>query len=382
LKIITILGTRPEIIRLSLIIKRLDEHANHVLVHTGQNYDERLSDLFFRELDVRRPDVFLNVSGATFGVQVGEILARSEALLKEHQPERVLILGDTNSGLAAIVARRLGIPVYHMEAGNRCCDFRVPEESNRRIIDHVSSVLMPYTERSRDNLVREGISAEDIFVTGNPIHEVMQHFGKKIAASTALGDYHVQEKRFFLATLHRAENVDVEDRLRSLIEALALLHERYSFPVVCSLHPRTRSKVKQFGISLERAGLRFVEPIGFFDFVRLEQSAFCVLTDSGTVQEETCILGVPNVTIRDVTERPETIECGSNVLAGCDPRTIVNLVDLVAQHGTAWQPPPEYLRLDVANTAVRVLLGGRGSIGADAAHPSHLLGKTLRATTY
>jgi UDP-N-acetylglucosamine 2-epimerase (non-hydrolysing) len=378
----TILGTRPEIIRLSLIIKLLDEHAVHLLAHTGQNYDERLSDLFFQELHVRRPDVYLNVSGATFGAQAGEILARSEALFLEHRPDRVLILGDTNSGLAAITARRLGIPVYHMEAGNRCYDFRVPEESNRRVIDHVSSVLMPYTNRSRDNLLREGISSEDIFVTGNPIREVMQHFAEEIAASTALTGYGVQEKLFFLVTLHRAENVDVEDRLRSFIEALALLHERYGFPVICSLHPRTRSKVRQFGVSLDRPGLRFVEPIGFFDFVRLEQSAFCVLTDSGTVQEETCILGVPNVTLRDVTERPETIECGSNVLAGCDPRTILNMVELVTQHDRTWQPPAEYLQPGVANTAVRVLLGGGAGIGADVSHASDFGTKILRATTH
>lgn len=382
MKIMTILGTRPEIIRLSLIIKLLDAHADHVLAHTGQNYDERLSDLFFQELNVRRPDVFMNVSGATFGAQAGEILARSEALFLEHRPDRVLILGDTNSGLGAIVARRLGIPVYHMEAGNRCYDFRVPEESNRRIIDHVSSVLMPYTNRSRDNLLHEGISSDAIFVTGNPIREVMEHFADKIAASAALSNYCVQEKLFFLVTLHRAENVDVEERLRSSIEALALLHERYGFPVICSLHPRTRSKVKQFGVRLDRRGLRFVEPIGFFDFVRLEQSAFCVLTDSGTVQEETCILGVPNVTLRDVTERPETIECGSNVLAGCDVRTILNTVELVTQHNRTWQPPAEYLQPGVANAAVRVLLGGRTGVGRDVSHTSDSGGKILRATTH
>jgi len=378
----TILGTRPEIIRLSLIIKLLDEHADHLLAHTGQNYDERLSDLFFKELHVRRPDVFLNVSGATFGAQAGEILARSEAIFMEHRPDRVLILGDTNSGLAAIVGRRLGVPVYHMEAGNRCYDFRVPEESNRRIIDHVSSVLMPYTNRSRDNLLREGIASESIFVTGNPIREVMQHFAGEIAASAALTDYRVQDKLFFLATLHRAENVDVEERLRSLIETLALLYERHGFPVICSLHPRTRSKVKQFGVRLDRPGLRFVEPIGFFDFVRLEQSAFCVLTDSGTVQEETCILGVPNVTLRDVTERPETIECGSNVLAGCDARTILNMVELVTQHGRTWQPPAEYLQPGVANRTIRVLLGGRVGSGTDASNASEFSGKILRATTH
>jgi UDP-N-acetylglucosamine 2-epimerase (non-hydrolysing) len=355
-KITTVLGTRPEIIRLSLIIKLLDEHAEHMLVHTGQNHDERLSELFFQELNVRRPDVFWGVSTVSFGAQISEIIARSEEYFLTQRPDRVLILGDTNSGLAAIVARRLGIPVYHMEAGNRCYDFRVPEECNRRIIDHSSSVLMPYTNRSRENLLREGFAAEDIYVTGNPIHEVMKHCAGQIAASTALTDYNVKEKQFFLVTAHRAENVDVEPRLRSLIAALTLLHGRYGFPVVCSLHPRTRSKIHKFGIGLHHAGLQFVAPLGFFDFLCLEQSAFCVLTDSGTVQEETCILGVPSVTLRGVTERPETIECGSSVLAGCDPQVVCDMVELVTQHKKTWLPPPEYLMPGVANTAVRILL--------------------------
>ncbi len=319
LKVMTILGTRPEIIRLSLVIKLLDRFADHVLVDTGQNYDDRLSGLFYREMGVRKPDFFLGVRGSGFGEQVGQILTRIEPLLLEHRPDRLLVLGDTNSGLTALVARRLGIPVYHMEAGNRCFDFRVPEEANRRTIDHVSSVLMPYTYRSRDNLLREGFSPESIFVTGNPIKEVIDHHSTSIAQSEALGRLGLAVKKYFLVTMHRAENVDVESRLRNPAQALALLQEEYGLPVVCSLHPRTRAKVKEFGIDLDRTGLLFAEPFGFFDFVCLEQSAFCLLSDSGTVQEEACIFHVPNVTIRDVTERPETIECGSNVLAGCDP---------------------------------------------------------------
>jgi len=359
LKIMTILGTRPEIIRLSLIIKHLDQGCEHILVDTGQNYDDRLSGLFFRELRVRQPDVSLAVHQSGFAEQVGQILSRVEALLKEHNPDRVLILGDTNSGLAAIVARRLGIPVYHLEAGNRCYDFRVPEESNRRIIDHLSSVLMPYTNRSRENLLREGIAGQNIYVTGNPIHEVMRHFSREIAASTILTTLNVQEKKFFLVTMHRAENVDVERRLLGVMESLVLLNKQFGLPVLCSLHPRTRSKAQQFGIKLLHPGLSFFEPFGFFDFVRLEQSAFCVLSDSGTVQEETCILGVPNLTIRDVTERPETIECGSNILAGCDPQTIVNAVNLVTRENRRWQPPPEYLAPHVANTVAGIVLGFR-----------------------
>jgi UDP-N-acetylglucosamine 2-epimerase (non-hydrolysing) len=357
LKVMTILGTRPEIIRLSLIIEQLDQCAEHILVHTGQNYDPRLSGVFFRELGVRQPDVLLDVDSSSFGVQVGQILSRIEPLFLEHRPDRVLILGDTNSGLTAIVARRLGIPVYHMEAGNRCNDFRVPEESNRRIIDHISSVLLPYTNGGRDNLLREGIKAENIYVTGNPIYEVIQHFADRIAASTVLSDFEVEDRKFFLVTAHRAENVDVEDRLRNLVNAMVSLQDHYGFPVLCSLHPRTRSMMREFGISLDETCVRFVEPFGFFDFVRLEQTAFCVLSDSGTVQEETCILGVANVTIRDVTERPETIECGSSTLAGCDAQRILNAVEIATQGNKSWQPPPEYLAPHVADAVIRILLG-------------------------
>src|ERR1700722_10111461 len=248
----TILGTRPEIIRLSLVIKLLDRYCDHVLVDTGQNYDDRLSGLFFRELEVRRPNESLGVRGASFGEQLAQIISRVELLLRQHRPDRVLILGDTNSGLAAIVARRLGIPVFHMEAGNRCYDFRVPEESNRRIIDHVSSVLMPYTFRSRDNLFREGISAEQIYVTGNPINEVIKHFSDEIARSQVLASLELKEKQFFLVTMHRAENVDVESSLRNVMESLPLLHEHSASPIVVSLHPRTRSKATQFAIDLDR----------------------------------------------------------------------------------------------------------------------------------
>jgi UDP-N-acetylglucosamine 2-epimerase (non-hydrolysing) len=353
----TILGTRPEIIRLSLTIKLLDQHADHILVHTGQNYDARLSGLFFRELGVREPDVFLDVDSSSFGAQVGQILSRIEPLFREYRPDGVLILGDTNSGLTAIVARRLGIPVFHMEAGNRCNDFRVPEESNRRIIDHISSVLLPYTNRSRENLLREGLKAENIYVTGNPIYEVIQHFADRIAVSAVLSDCEVEEKKFFLVTAHRAENVDVEHRLRNLIHALVSLRDHYGFPVICSLHPRTRSRMREFGINLADTRVKFVEPFGFFDFIRLEQTAFCVLSDSGTVQEETCILGVPNVTLRDVTERPETIECGSSTLAGCEAPRILKAVEIVTHENKSWQAPPEYLASHVSDTVIRIVLG-------------------------
>jgi len=289
----------------------------------------------------------------------GQILARIEPVLLEHRPDRLLILGDTNSGLTALVARRLGVPVYHMEAGNRCFDDRVPEEVNRRVIDHASSVLMPYTERSRANLLREGFAPDRVYVTGNPIKEVIDHYAERIGASRALGELGLERRRYFLVTMHRAENVDIEVRLRSVVEALAGLHKQTGHPIVCSLHPRTRAKAQMFGVDLNRAGIRFLDPLGFFDFIKLEQSAFCLISDSGTVQEEACIFRVPAVTIRDVTERPETIECGSNVLSGCDPRHILQMVNLVTSQPANWQPPGEYLAPQVAMTVCRIVLGFR-----------------------
>jgi UDP-N-acetylglucosamine 2-epimerase (non-hydrolysing) len=246
-----------------------------------------------------------------------------------------------------------------MEAGNRCYDDRVPEEVNRRVIDHSSSVLMPYTNRSRENLLAEGFPGNRVYVTGNPIKQVIDRFSEKIASSAALEELGLESGKFFLVTLHRAENVDIESRLRSLLGALALLYEEFGFPVVCSLHPRTRSKMEAFGIDLKRAGLSFLEPLGFFDFVRLEQSAFCLLSDSGTVQEEACLFGVPNVTIRDVTERPETLECGSNFLVGAEAGAIVAGVRLVTQTGRGWKAPEEYLAPAVAETVCRIVLGYR-----------------------
>jgi UDP-N-acetylglucosamine 2-epimerase (non-hydrolysing) len=359
MKVMTVLGTRPEIIRLSRVIPLLDEHAEHVLVHTGQNYDDRLSRLFFDELGVRAPDEHLGIRAGSAGEQIGLILHRCEELLVRHRPDRLLILGDTNSGLSAIIARRLGVPVYHMEAGNRCYDDRVPEEINRRVIDHSSTVLMPYTNRSRENLLREGIAGERIYVTGNPIREVMNTFEDRTKQSRILETTGLKPRGYFLVTMHRAENVDDESRLRGLVTAMERLAERWSYPVICSFHPRTRAKVNSFGVDVTRAGLRFVEPFGFFDFLRLEQDAFCILSDSGTVQEEACILGVPNVTIRDVTERPETIECGSNILSGAEPGEVLRAVGFVTCRTAAWVPPAEYMAEHVSDTVARIVLGFR-----------------------
>jgi UDP-N-acetylglucosamine 2-epimerase (non-hydrolysing) len=356
MKIITVLGTRPEIIRLSLLIPLLDKHTEHTLVHTGQNFDDRLSGVFFRDLGIRKPDLTLEISGG-FGEQVGILFARIEKIFLELRPDRLLLLGDTNSALVALIARRLGMPVFHMEAGNRCYDDRVPEEVNRRVIDHSSTILMPYTNRSRENLLREGIDGSRIYVIGNPIKQVMDHFSSLIETSTVLGDLDLTSGKYFLVTAHRAENVDIESRLRSLLDAFSYLGRTYSIPVVYSFHPRTRARAEAFGLNLTDPGIRFLPPLGFPDFIRLEKNAFCVLSDSGTVQEETCILGVPNITIREVTERPETLECGSNLLAGCKSDAIQKAVRFVTECHKPWIPPSEYLSTDVAETVCRIVTG-------------------------
>ncbi len=357
MKILTILGTRPEIIRLSRIIEKLDKLCRHVLVHTGQNYDVNLNDIFFQQLGVRQPDHFLGVRGATFGEQIGKIIAASEKVLLSERPDKVLVLGDTNSSLAAIVAKRMGIPVYHMEAGNRCYDDRVPEEVNRRLIDHSSDVLMPYTERSRANLLREGIEGNRIYVTGNPIFEVIQHYDAAIRKSQILRQLGLEAGRYFLVTMHREENVDIETRLRSLTQALLLLQKQYKMPIICSLHPRTKNRMQRFGVDVKSRQIVFHAPFGFFDFIALERNAFCVLSDSGTVQEECCIFRVANVTIRDVNERPETIECGSNMLSGADPDTILQCVRTVLEQKCNWSVPREYLEEHVSNTVIKILMG-------------------------
>ena len=356
-KIVTVLGTRPEIIRLSRIIPKLDECVEHILVNTGQNFDPSLSTQFFTELEVRKPDYELGATGQSFGQQIGRILEGCEAVFVKESPNRLLILGDTNSALCSIVAKRLGIEIFHMEAGNRCYDDRVPEEVNRRLIDHASDVLMPYTVRSRANLLREGIDGERIFVTGNPILEVIDHAQAKIDASRALDSLELTPSEYMLVTLHRAENVDIEVRLRSFTEALRLLAERYGRPIVVSTHPRTAARMKQFGIGTASEHVRFLEPFGFFDFIHLEKNAACVLSDSGTVQEECAIFGVPNVTLRDVTERPETIECGSNILSGAEPQSILACVDLVLRRSANWIAPPEYLVPNVSDTVLRIVTG-------------------------
>lgn len=357
MKIMTIFGTRPEIIRLSLVMKILDQHCEHFTVHTGQNYHESLSDIFIRDLEVRTPDVHFGIKSSSTGEQIGQILAKTDEVLERYKPDKILILGDTNSALSAIIAARKGIPVFHMEAGNRCFDNRVPEEVNRRIIDHSSAILMPYTERSKENLVSEGIERERIYVTGNPIKEVLDSFSSKIEESKALEKLQVKPFDYFLVTLHRAENVDIESRLISIFEAFTTIAEKFDKKILVSVHPRTAEKLRKYNVKITTDKIKLLNPLGFFDFVKLEKNSLAVLTDSGTVQEECAIFGIPNITLRDVTERPETLECGSNILSGAEKDSIVRSVEIAIAQPANWVAPKEYLTENVAQTVSKIILG-------------------------
>lgn len=357
MKVMTIFGTRPEIIRLSPVLKILDQHCEHTTVHTGQNYHESLSDIFIRDLEVRPPDVHFGIKSKSLGEQLASILLKTDEVIDKYKPEKILILGDTNSALSAIIAARRGVPVFHMEAGNRCFDNRVPEEVNRRIIDHSSAVLLPYTERSKENLVSEGIGRERIFVTGNPIKEVLDIFAGKIEKSDSLEKFGVESFEYFLVTLHRAENVDVFSRLREIFRAFGEIVEKFNKKMLISVHPRTAEKLDEFNLNPATEKIKLLEPLGFFDFVKLEKNALAVLTDSGTVQEECSIFGVPNVTLRDVTERPETIEAGSNILSGASAENILRCVELAISQPSNWTPPREYMAENVAQTVGKIILG-------------------------
>ena len=318
-----------------------------------KNYDPLLSDVFFRDL-VRQPDFFLDVKSNSPGEQIGQILIKFEALIKEIKPDKLLILGDTNSALCSIVAKKYGVYVYHMEAGNRCFDERVPEEFNRRLVDQASDILLPYTQNSKANLLREGFALKRIFVTGNPIKEVLLEHNQAIESSTILTELKVGPQKYFLATIHRAENVDRPERLAILTESLSELSVQHDKPVIVSTHPRTRSKLTKAQLKLP--GLRFAEPFPFSSFVKLEENAALVITDSGTVQEECNIFGIPNVTVRDCTERPETVEAGSNIFVGCDKAAFKRACAFALSEKTGWSPIDEYEKLNVSSTVVRILL--------------------------
>ena len=359
MKVMTVVGTRPELIRLSLVFRRMQSAGiDHHLVHTGQNYDPRLSDIFFSELELPEPDAYLHVRSERVGEQIGAIVARSEAALLEFRPDALLILGDTNSGLSAIPAARHDVPIFHMEAGNRCFDWSVPEEKNRKLIDHISTWLLPYTPRSREYLLDEGLDPQRIMVSGNPITDILEHFRPRWEASEVLDRLELEPDGYVLVTAHRQESVDVPARLRVICEGLNGVARELAVPVVWSVHPRTRGKLAALDLDLDPR-VQLHDPFGFADFVRLESCARCVVSDSGTVQEECSLLKIPAVTCRDTTERPETVECGSNVLSGVRrPERILECVRLMVAGSRDWVSPYEGpLHRDVADKVVKFLVG-------------------------
>jgi UDP-N-acetylglucosamine 2-epimerase (non-hydrolysing) len=313
----TIVGTRPEIIRLSRVIDRLDRHCEHVLVHTGQNYDYELNEVFFRDLGIRRPDVFLEAAGSTAAQTIGNVITAADAALDAHRPDAVLLLGDTNSGLALIAAKRRQIPTFHMEAGNRCFDFRVPEEINRRIIDHTADINLTYSEIARDYLLREGLPPDQVIKTGSPMREILSHYRPGIDASEVLQTLGLEAQRYFLVSAHREENGDSPDRLRKLLVVLNRLAAEHALPVIVSTHPRTRKRLDALAATVD-GRVRFSKPFGFFDYVKLQLHARAVLSDSGTITEESSILNFPALNLREVHERPEGFEEAAVMLVGLD----------------------------------------------------------------
>jgi UDP-N-acetylglucosamine 2-epimerase (non-hydrolysing) len=334
MKVMSIFGTRPEIIRLSRIFALLDTNFEHVMVNTSQNYTKELNSVFFDDLKIRKPDYDLKVNTEAYGVEVADVIVKTEKLLKREKPNILLILGDTNSGLSAIPAAHQGIKIAHLEAGMRSYDFRMPEEKNRVMIDHLSTVLLPYTPYSRENLIRENIHPSKIFVIGNPIIEVIEHYMPKIEKSKILQKLKLKKNNYFLVTAHRSENVDNLKSLKNIFSGLEKIHQKFGKKIIYPIHPRTTSKMKNIEIP---KGIELIDPLGFFDFTYLEKNAFCLLTDSGTVPEEALYFKKPCVTIRETTERPEIIEAGSNILSGLIPENILRSTESITSGKPDWQ---------------------------------------------
>jgi UDP-N-acetylglucosamine 2-epimerase (non-hydrolysing) len=356
MKVLTILGTRPEIIRLSKIIPKLDKYCDHIIVHTGQNYDYELDKIFFHTLKIRKPDYYLNARG-TFAKQIAIIFEKLEEILIREKPDRFLVLGDTNSSLGGVVAKRLMIPVFHMEAGNRCYDENVPEEVNRKIIDHSSSILLPYSNRSCENLLSEGISRNRIYVTGNPIYEVIKSNLKKISLSRILKLLKIKNNSYFLLTLHRQENVDDPEQLLKFINLLKVIIKKFNHKnIIWPIHPRTKSLLGRLKINLDKK-IILSKPLNFFDFVKLEENSFCVLTDSGTVQEECAILKTPCIVLRNSTERQETLESGAVLINYDNETTIFKNIQLsIKDKKIDDSIPAEYLVKNVSDRVLNIIL--------------------------
>jgi UDP-N-acetylglucosamine 2-epimerase len=352
LKIVTVVGTRPEIIRLSRLIPLLDERSSHTLVHTGQNSDPKLSDVFFSDLGIRQPNHYLGVSNESPAQAMAQTLIGAETVLKDINPDAFVVLGDTNSAVAAVVARRMGIPVYHLEAGNRAFDENVPEEINRRMVDHVSTFNLPYSEPARRNLIAEGIHPRYLCLTGSPLPEILEHYSEQISQSNVLQHLGLTSGEYFVASAHRQENVDVPARLATLLTSLNELCKRHNKRVVLPVHPRTRKRLSELNMELNPL-LMAIEPLGYFDYLQLQRNSLCVLSDSGTISEESAILKFAAVTIRDSMERPEMLETGGISMVGLEPDNILRAVDFQLEVGPSTEVPAEY---KITNFSRRVLM--------------------------
>lgn len=359
-KVMTIVGTRPELIKMSRVIAEMDKYTDHVLVHTGQNFDYELNQIFFEELRIRKPDHFLNAVGETAAQTIARVIETSDAVMAAERPDAVLLYGDTNSCLSVISAKRRKIPVFHMEAGNRCFDQRVPEELNRKVLDHLSDINLVLTEHARRYLIAEGIAADRIIKTGSHMPEVLEHFKAEIQAAKALEKVDVAAKKYFLVSAHREENVDTEDNLRALVATLDALATTYGFPVVVSTHPRTQKRLEALRLAPSSPLVRYLKPFGFFDYVKLQTQAFCVLSDSGTITEESSVLGFPAVTIRNSHERPEGMDEGTLVMCGLRADEVLNAVRVVTQQtgedGWTPRPPADYVGDNVSSKVLRIVL--------------------------
>ena len=359
LKVMTIVGTRPEIIRLSRVIEKLDQHCEHVLVHTGQNYDYELNEVFFSDLGIRKPDAFLEAAGATAAETIGQVIIAADRVMQEHAPEALLLLGDTNSCLAAISAKRRKIPIFHMEAGNRCFDFRVPEEINRRIVDHTSDINLTYSDIAREYLLREGLPPDQVIKTGSPMREVIEYYRAGVEASDVLSRLALTEKQYFLVSSHREENVDAPENLRRLFNVLNALAEQFGMPVIVSTHPRTRKRMEAMGLTAN-ALVQFHKPFGFLDYVRLQTGARAVLSDSGTITEESSILNFPALNLREVHERPEGFEEAAVMFVGMDVDRVLQGLEVLATQPRGAQRAlrmvSDYAPDNVSDKIVRIIL--------------------------
>ncbi|MEP4059575.1 UDP-N-acetylglucosamine 2-epimerase (non-hydrolyzing), partial [Parasphingorhabdus sp.] len=353
-----------EIIRLSRVMTLLDQHVDHRITHTGQNWDYELNEVFFSDLEVRKPDNFLGVDTSSLGTVLGGILIETEKLLKADRPDAMLVLGDTNSAIAAIIARRMKIPVYHMEAGNRSFDRNVPEETNRRLVDHISDFNLVYTEHARRHLLSEGLEHQRIYLTGSPMYEVLEHYRTKIEASDILNELELEAGKYFIVSIHREENVDNRDRLTSLVNTLNALAEKYGFPVIVSTHPRTRNRLESLdGMALDDR-VRYLKPFGFHDYNHLQMKSFCAISDSGTIAEESSILGFPAITPRDAIERPEALDTGNIIVTGLNEENILESVAAVTaifqanlENEKQYAIPTDYLIENTAERVAKLIIG-------------------------